>query len=253
MAGLGRSVRRWRDAYRRWRYDWDGRVPVTMLPVAVVLGVLLGLWWGRMAILDGSEAAPESARARLSEGVARGLVTPGPVERCARVHASRVPALEAVGPALAQWQVHMGAMNKLVVGSISAAQLREYWDGTRVAAVRGLGDFGKAQRTHERITSRCPAPEKGASDRLRTCAAAVASQRRALAAAEVALDEWRTHVHDMEMLRRGDLTPAELTLAWQERGGEGRRQVRLVREGLRDVSRSSPRSRRPGTGRPCPG
>lgn len=264
MADLfGGARRRWRSAYGRLR---DSEAPVTLLVVGIMLGLVLGLWLGRWWIPEGSDAAPDTHRAQLSEGPDRGpaaqrahasrrdstRVRPG---RCERVYTAQVRPLAAAGPAMAQWETHIGAMNKLVVGAITLAQAQEFWDQTREGAATKLAAFGDAQRVFEQRTAPCPTPDGRTSQEVRGCAAAVGARRRELDRAAVALDTWREHVDHMEMLRRGEMSPEEATQMWLGSWREGSRQVAAYRNAARDAQRlaGSQRGDQGGADGPCAG
>lgn len=240
MADVLRVLRRWRGAYARWRYDWDGRVPGSLLPVALALGLVVGLWWGRATLGDATGAAPSTdptPSSQVGDGrpAAHDLVVKGrestrpPLDRCVVVHADQRSALEALGPPMAQWVVHMGAMNKLVAGAIDPPQLQEFWDGTRDRAATDLEALPEARRVLEQGGTGCPAPGSVTSERLRTCAAAVASRHRQLDRAVPVLETWRSHVRHMEMLRSRAMTVEEMTRWWEESWSEARRQVDAYR------------------------
>lgn len=258
-----RSTRsRFRNAYGRWRYSWDGRAPASLLLVALVLGLVLGLWWGRWS--DGPETASPSDRARLSEGPDRRPGTHGAraeriastnvrLDRCQVVYVAQDRPLRAVGPAMTQWEVHIGAMNKLVVGAISLAQAQEFWNQTREGAARNLATYRRTQRAFDERPARCALPVGRGSDELRTCAEAVADRHRELDRAAVALDTWRTHVRHMEMLRRGQMTPGEATRMWLESWREGNREVEAYRSAARGARPDAGEhgGHQDGAGGPC--
>ena len=136
---------------------------------------------------------------------------------------------------MTQWEVHIGAMNKLVVGAISVAQAQQFWNQTRNGATRNLERFADAQRAYQQRTARCPTPNRQASEELRECAAVVTAQRRELVRAAVALSTWRTHVHHMEMLRRGEMSAEDATRMWLASWRTGARQVDVYRGAARDA------------------
>jgi hypothetical protein len=157
------------------------------------------------------------------------------LDRCQDVYDAQSEPIRAAEVALDQWEVHIGAMNKLVVGAITLQQARQYWNQTRVGAARDLERFATAaERYHER-TARCPSPDGSAdvTSELSDCHRAVVARDRALRLATVALGTWEEHVHHMEMLRRGEMTPTEATQLWLQSWQQGDREVRDYRAAAR--------------------
>jgi hypothetical protein len=258
--------RRWAIAYGRGHYPGEGRALVMPLVVAVTLGLVLGLGLARHWIPEQSRAASETNRAQLAEAMDRSPAahTAGEdpnaspsvrLDRCEEVYTAQVRPLTAVGPAMTQWEVHIGAMNKLVIGAITLAQARAFWNQTREGAARNLAEFGHAQRAYAQRTARCPMPLGRASDELRGCAAVVAARHRELRRATAALGTWRTHVKHMEMLRHGEMSPEDATQMWLKSWREGDRQVNAYRSAARGTQRvaGSPQHHQDGTEGRCTG
>ena len=177
MADLFETVRRrWPHLIGRLRRS-EGRVALVL--VAVMLGLVLGLGLARWWVPEESRAAFELERAQLAEGTVRPeehsahAGRHGPINvrlgRCEEVYSAQVMPRRAVGTAMRQWELHIGAMNKLVTGAITLAQAREFWNQTREGATRNLAEFGEAQHVFDQRTARCPQPLRRASDQLRGC------------------------------------------------------------------------------------
>ena len=158
-------------------------------------------------------------------------------ERCARAASALAEPLRAARPALDQWDVHVGAMNKLVTGAITLQQANAFWNRTRVGAhdrVKGFQDADKALR---RAGVDCPAPAflGDADPDLRACSRLVADELRVLQVADTAVDTWAVHVHHMEMLREGTMSPEEATRLWLSMWQRGVRQLDAYRAAARDL------------------
>jgi hypothetical protein len=138
------------------------------------------------------------------------------LSRCVSAEQSLQEPLEAARPALDQWAVHVGAMNKLVLGEITLQQATDFWESTRLGAHRRVGDFHDAVATLRRHGVDCPSPELLApgARALPSCAREVRADARALRAAQVSIGTWDEHIHHMDMLRLGEMTPAEATRMW---------------------------------------
>jgi hypothetical protein len=146
--------------------------------------------------------------------------------RCREVYAAQRQPLQAAATSMAQWQVHIAAMNNLVLGVISLQQANQFWNQTRVGAHAKLQAFATADARLNRQTIRCPAPAADAgSTKVQRCERAVAANWKVLTVAQTALATWRTHVKHMEMLRSGMMSPAQATQMWLHSWHEGQGQV----------------------------
>jgi hypothetical protein len=196
----------------------------------IVLALWIGMLWG-----GHSSATEQGLRAHVASGSSASShpVGHGPLrlERCRRTDARLVPALRAAGPALDQWEVHIDAMNKLVVGAITLHQANAFWSQSRVKAQRHIAVFLSAAHRAS-LPSRCKIPSHEAEHapaRLRSCARRVAADERALSAARTAISTWGHHVRDMDMLRMGKLSPTMANQMWLASWKEGAGQVRAYR------------------------
>jgi len=173
----------------------------------------------------GTSGTPETPDATAGTQAAP-LVKSQRLARCRRVYAAQKQPLEAATASMAQWQVHIGAMNKLVLGVITLQQANQFWNQTRVGAHAKLRAFAVADARLNQQTIRCPTPAReSASTHIQRCERAVAANARVLALARTALATWRMHFKDMEMLRSGMMSPARATQMWLQSWHEGQGQV----------------------------
>jgi hypothetical protein len=113
---------------------------------------------------------------------------------------------------LQQWRLHIDAMNQLVAGKITLAQASAYWSATRRGAIHRIDRFLRLDAQFRHQPDRCqPVPATGP---IRECADAADAVERSLDAARVAATTWRRHIHQMEMLRTGQISPAQATRMW---------------------------------------
>ncbi len=214
---------------------------------AVVTGVL---WWALPE--DTKQVAPDVS-AQVSDGESASTSVPGQVseeteqtsapqdpaatrlDHCEEVYEAQTRPLQAVAPAMSQWEVHIGAMNKLVAGAISLPQATQFWNQTRVGARENLQKFSVAQREFDERTARCPAPPDSGEvpTELRSCIDTLAARSRTLRAAATALQTWRAHAAHMEMLRHGEMSPEEATRLWLQSWHQGNREVRAYHAAAR--------------------
>ena len=200
-------------------------VAAGLVGLATVLVLVLVLVWivvGR----DGDGARDASGDAstagRTSAGTTSALPADTPrgrmsrLGRCVRAEGALRETLEAARPALDQWAVHVGAMNQLVVGEITLQQATAFWERTRVGAQRRVRDFDDSLGALRTEGVDCPDPAFLApgSRALPACAREVQVDVRALQAARVSVSTWKEHIHHMDMLRLGQMTPEQATKMW---------------------------------------
>ena len=158
---------------------------------------------------------------------------------CHHLWSLQQEVLTAAHPAMDQWEVHIAAMNQLVAGKITLAQAVAFWDKTRVGATHNVHAFDAAdQRFRSASGSLCAAastPPANASPALAACLTAVAAAGTTVGAARTTMATWSHHVHDMERLRMGTLSPAMAQQMWLQTWKQGDRELRTYR---RDETRS---------------
>lgn len=229
----------------------DRRPMISGFLVGALAGmVALGLVWATTAILADSD----SDSGRVATTAMTGMATtdaepsqqtqsspePSQEDRCRQADAELAGPLRAAVPALDQWEIHIGAMNKLVVGAITLQQATAFWDQTRVGAKRNLDRFYSATRQVPVAGVDCPSPGSltQASAALRSCARHVAQERQAFEAARIAIQTWKKHIRHMEMLRMGHMSPATATRLWLASWQEGNRELQAYRRAERPVDGS---------------
>ena len=154
--------------------------------------------------------------------------------RCREVFDAQSAPLRAAAASLGQWEMHIGAMNKLVVGTIKLKQATQFWNQTRVGASTKLKGFS-ARDPFQQRSARCPTPSSSGSvipAERRSCYRGSRAEPT-LRLAIVSLGTWQEHVHHMEMLRRGEMTPQEATALWLQNWQKGNQEVRAYRAAAR--------------------
>lgn len=221
-------------------------VPAFLLGLGVGLAVL-GLVWLAVATVtdEPGEVANTSNQEPVSEPADdTGSATPSSppaattrMERCRGADQAMAKPLEAAGPAMDQWAVHVGAMNKLVVGAITYQQASNFWNRTRLGAQRRIARFRDSVGALGHHGVDCPAPSRltAASPALRSCARRVEADERVLQAARTGIGTWDRHVHHMDMLRLGTLSPQKATDMWLSMWQQGVRELRSYRLAVRDA------------------
>ncbi|WP_210440857.1 hypothetical protein [Nocardioides xinjiangensis] len=202
--------------------------------VGVATTVALVLIWS--ALTGGSDdpaptadaesvSAEVQGEAEATDSTVRTVATR--LSRCVSAEQSLRNPLEAAQPALDQWAVHVGAMNKLVLGEITLQQATEFWERTRLGAQRRVRAFDAAVAEARQEGVDCPTPGLLApgAEELPGCARDVQAAMDALTAAQVSVGTWREHIHHMDMLRLGQLTPEEATSMWLDSWERGVRDL----------------------------
>jgi hypothetical protein len=232
--------------------------PARLLALTFVVGAVLGLvgvvLWVSVVDDDGGAAAPQASTvADEPEAEPRNDDASAPPQQPTDTRAARcsegAEALEAplgaARPALRQWGVHVDAMNDLVVGEITLQQATAFWDQTRVGAQRNVERFRKAWVALERTGVDCPAPGLlgRAPAAVRSCARLVEAELGVARTARTSIRTWDAHVHHMDMLRLGTLSPEKATEMW----------LSMWRRGMRDLDAYRAAARNPALEVECPG
>ena len=219
-----------------------GGTGLGQLAAALVVGVvvtLLGVLVWSQLISGGAEqpgASAGAARITSTGWVAGDAAAPGAdheghgstrLARCASGYQRLRAPLDAAQASLDQWSVHVGAMNKLVVGEITLKQATDFWNDTRVGARQRLEELDRAVDDLRREGVDCPDPGLLAPGNvaLPSCARAVRAEVVALRAAQVSTATWAEHVHHMDMLRLGQITPEQATRMWLASWQQGVREL----------------------------
>ena len=230
--------------------------PARLLALTFLIGTVLGLLgvvlW--VSVVDRNEPAPRAGgRSVAAEPAPQETDTSPPPQqpadtramRCSEAAAALEAPLGAAGPALRQWDVHVDAMNKLVVGEITLQQATAFWNQTRLGAQRNVDRFRKAWTALERTGVDCPAPALlgPAPAAVRSCSRLVEAELGVARSAKTSIDTWDTHVHHMHMLRMGTLSPEKATEMW----------LAMWRRGVRDLDAYRAAARNPMLEVQCPG
>ena len=234
--------------------------PARLLALTFLVGTILGLLgvvlWVSVMGDDGGDASLQASSRSVAdepEPAPRDDASSAPAQqpadtresRCSAAAAALKAPLGAAGPALRQWDVHVDAMNKLVVGEITLQQATAFWNQTRLGAQRNVDRFRKAWTALERTGVDCPAPALlgPAPAAVRSCSRLVEAELGVARTAKTSIDTWDTHVHHMDMLRMGTLSPEKATEMW----------LAMWRRGVRDLDAYRAAARNPVLEVQCPG
>jgi hypothetical protein len=183
---------------------------------------------------DTSPRAPTSGGGDVVGAVVLAGSPLGEAMATCRLASLRVAAsMGAADVSLQQFDKHIDAMNLLVAGTISLAVARQFWEQTRVGAAQNAAEYRRTQGSTRDSRTQCQAldPDVAASlpygpvNQLNQCVTYVERASTALTRADAAVTTWQHHIHDMEMLRTGDITPAQATATWRRNWHTGQRQL----------------------------
>ena len=181
-----------------------------------------------------SSTTSTSAASSTTSGPAGGTdALAADAEACRLANLRQQSPLSAAAVSLAQFDKHIDAMNLLVAGKITLAVATTFWDQTRVGAAQNAAAFRSADKQVAAATSTCQPPDPsvaystpyGQLLAISGCARAIKARTMALARARAAVTTWEHHIHDMEMLRMGHITPAQATAAWSKNWKTGAGQL----------------------------
>jgi hypothetical protein len=166
------------------------------------------------------------------------------VEECRAVWEAQEQPLQAAAISLAQWQVHVDAMNQLVAGEITLAQATAFWEETRIQAADNVTAFTEAESDYVASDPSCPTPviPDGVvvdTEVLAACENGIAARDEALNAAGVSIRTWHHHVMDMDLLRAGKLSPELAVELWQRYWRQGVDELAAYHEQLGEAEQES--------------
>jgi hypothetical protein len=110
-------------------------------------------------------------------------------------------------------------MKRVVAGTITLQQATAFWNDSEQNAMRKLDTFEREDAALRNEDARCVRP---ANDACRTPARQWAD---VLATARPAAKTWMHHMHDMQALMAGEITPDQATAAWVNNWRDGRHQI----------------------------
>lgn len=166
------------------------------------------------------------------------------VEACRTVWEAQEQPLQAAAISLAQWQVHVDAMNQLVAGEVTFAQATAFWEQTRIQAADNVTAFTETDGDYVASDLSCPTPvmPDGVvvdTDALTACEDGIEARDEALDAARVSIRTWHHHVIDMDLLRAGKLSPELALELWRRYWRQGADELAAYREQLGQAAQES--------------
>jgi hypothetical protein len=161
-------------------------------------------------------------------------------QECRSAWAAQEAPLKTAAASLAQWQVHVDAMNQLVAGEITLTEATAFWEQTRIEAAEKVAAFSSADMEYLATDPTCRTPlvadDTVDVDDLSTCEAAVEARDEVLDAARVSIRTWHHHIIDMDLLRAGELSPELALELWQRYWKQGDEELRAYRRELGETA-----------------
>lgn len=140
---------------------------------------------------------------------------------CQNLLARQAQVTVTADQTMAQWRLHIDAMNQLVAGAIDLEQATAFWKSSEDAAKRRIAAFERADAALRSDAGECVPPAD------KTCRTATKEWSHVLAAARPAAETWMHHIHDMDALMAGEVTPEQALAAWVDKWREGQQQIRV--------------------------
>jgi hypothetical protein len=220
-------------------------------PLAIVVAVVvltatlswLSLGWERSpGPPDGGtpEAEPGTSQADPSDTASLQAVVDSAAQECRSAWAAQAAPLNTAATALAQWQVHVDAMNQLAAGEITLAEATAFWEQSRIEAAENVAAFSSADVQYVAADPSCRAPlvadDTAAVEELMACEDAVEARDEVLDAARVSIRTWHHHIIDMDLLRAGELSPEVALELWRRYWKQGVEELAAYREQLGETA-----------------
>jgi len=208
---------------------------VTMF-IAGALGIAIGfLITSNLSQSDDPEQSADTVVVRDSRATGNLGASEAAVRRslreCRSLASGQIRVALAADTSLDQWRLHIEAMNQLVAGRISLDQANRYWERTRVGAKHHAGTFMREYHMlhHADLGCATPATLPETSTRLQQqadrCQRTIHGYDDLLDSAHTAVMTWMHHIHDMDALRAGRISPAQATSMWKKKWHIGAHQV----------------------------
>jgi hypothetical protein len=204
----------------------------------LLVGIVVTLIVGSSVISPDSGAGGTHQQARLSaqRHASSQQAAADLTRRCVDAATATLPPLRRAASSIDQWEVHVGAMNKLVTGVITLQQASAFWNRTRMGASQRIERFDRAWARLKQHGLDCPPTSRlpsGSSRQLRSCSREIAANMRVLSAAGTAIHTWRRHVGAMNMLRMGKISPSTASRTWLSMWQRGQREIATYRAAVR--------------------
>lgn len=141
-------------------------------------------------------------------------VTPTPAtDPCRSVLVAQGRVVTAAEAPIAQWRIHIGAMQKLAAGQITLKQATKFWDDTQHASHGAITSFEVVNATYVK-TKKSP-----------VCIPELRSGEIVLALARRTIEQWHAHANDMDLLDKGELSASKALARWEEFYPRGQAQL----------------------------
>lgn len=205
-------------------------VPVVLAAVAVLVAIALAVVLTMQATGRSRGASGPTGGAtgptghRHASSAASGQAGSGASDDVTACRASLAAATVPIARAarsVAQWRLHVTAMNKMVAGTISYPQAAAAWRRSERGDLHRVHRFRAADRRYHAAHSRDDCP-RGVPAACRAAADAAAS---ALASGERTITTWRHHIREMNLLVGGRISPETAMNLWVHMWQRGMYQV----------------------------
>jgi hypothetical protein len=225
-------------------HHWLGPVAIVVAVVALTTTLSwLSLEWERSpGPRDGGTptAEPATSQTDPSDIASLQAVIDSAAQECRSAWAAQEAPLDTAAASLAQWQVHVDAMNQLVAGEITLVEATAFWEQTRIQAAAKVAAFSSADVKYVATDPSCRTPlvadDTVVVEDLSACEDAVEARDEALDAARVSIRTWHHHIIDMDLLRAGELSPELALELWRRYWKQGVEELAAYRKELGETA-----------------
>jgi hypothetical protein len=220
-------------------------IVVAVVALTATLSWLSVAWERSPGRQDGGapEADRGTSQADPSDTASLQAVIDSAVQECRSAWAAQEAPLRTAAASLAQWQVHVDAMNQLVAGEITLPEATAFWEQTRIEAAEKVAAFTAADVQYVANDPSCRTPlvadDTVVVEDLSACEDAVEARDEVLDAARVSIRTWHHHIIDMDLLRAGELSPELALELWRRYWKQGVEELAAYRKQLGETAQVS--------------
>ncbi len=134
------------------------------------------------------------------------------LQKCRAKVQARDQVLTAAATGVGHWSEHVDAQTDLNDGDISSKQMQAIFKRTRLDGPADVRRYRAALARQDELSGSCQPPRGAPAEitaKMASCAKRGQAQQPVLAAAENAMEDWRSHLADMRQSRMGHVHDAQ--------------------------------------------
>ncbi len=168
-----------------------------------------------------SPTAPAPGASSTSADPRSSRVVPAALSECVQLFDHELAATAAAHASIAQWKMHIDAINQLMAGQISRYQAQQRWSQTRRGAVHKVRAFEVLRQ--QLAGPRCPANSPSGRG-LGACHLATSAYADVVQAARTTIHVWMMHIDQMENMPATAITSSQVRM-WNHMWDLGQRRL----------------------------